>query len=377
MKTRSSFSVFLGAVPLACALLVAGCATSPPAPQAVVKPVFPSPPDEARFYYERSIYTSADVVKEDKNAGLRRMLTGESRLGEGMGKPYGVAVYHGRLFVSDTAEKAVMVFDIPGEKFFKIGEDEPGRLMMPIGLDVDAKGDLYVVDATAKQVMVYDKDGRYLRSLGSGKYFSRPSGIAVDAEGTRVYVVDTGSVTNDEHHVRVFDAKDGKHLLDIGKRGSAKGEFNLPRDVTIGQDGLIYVVDGGNFRVQAFRPDGTFVRSFGEVGRRSGQFSRPKEAAVDPDGNIYVVDAAFGNFQIFNTQGQLLLPVGSRSEKDGPAKYMLPAGIAIDADGRVYVADQFFRKVDVYRPAHLPETAGYAVKPAARAEAKPAAKVAQ
>ncbi|HJV81292.1 6-bladed beta-propeller [Noviherbaspirillum sp.] len=363
MKKRASLRALLGLVELASVLLVAGCAAPPGPPRMVEKPVFPAPPDQPRFYYERSIYTSADVVKQDQNAELRRMLTGESRVGEGMAKPYGVAVYQGRVFVSDTAVQAVMVFDIPGQKFFKIGEEEPGRLMMPIGLDVDGKGNLYVVDATAKQVVVYDKDGKFLRTVGNAKFFSRPSGIAVDSEGARVYVVDTGSVTNEEHRVRVFDAQDGKHLLDIGKRGNAKGEFNLPRDVVIGQDGLIYVVDGGNFRVQAFRTDGTFVRAFGEVGRRSGQFSRPKEAAVDPEGNIYVVDTAFGNFQIFNPEGQLLLPVGSRSEKDGMAKYMLPAGIAIDGDGRVYVADQFFRKVDVYRPATLAEGAGFAVRP--------------
>jgi sugar lactone lactonase YvrE len=90
-------------------------------------------------------------------------------------------------------------------------------------------------------------------------------------------------------------------------------------------------------------------------------FSRPKEAAIDGDGNVYVVDSAFGNFQIFSAEGELLLAVGSRSERDGMAKYMLPSGIAIDGDGRVYMVDQFFRKVDVYRPAKLAADSGFAV----------------
>lgn len=342
-------------------LLLAGCAAPPPTNVVQEKPVFPAPPDEPRFYYERTIYSSADVEKEDKNADLRRAITGEGRRGEGMGKPYGIAVYHGRIYVSDTAARAVMAFDIPAQRFFKIGDDDVGKLSMPIGLDVDGKGNLYVVDASSKQVMVYDASGKFLRALAEPKLFSRPSGIAVDEAGERVYVVDTGSVTNEEHRVRVFDAKDGTHLLDIGKRGAEKGELNLPRDVVIGQNGLVYVVDGGNFRVQAFKPDGSFVRSFGEVGRRSGQFSRPKEAAVDAEGNVYVIDTAFGNYQIFTAEGQLLLAVGGRSENDGMAKYMLPAGIAIDGDGRVYVVDQFFRKVEVYRPAKLAANEGFAV----------------
>ena len=179
-----------------------------------------------------------------------------------------------------------------------------------------------------------------------------------------MYVVDTGGVSSkpEDHRVRVFDAQSGKHLLDIGKRGTAPGEFNLPIDASMGQDGLLYVVDCGNFRVQAFRPDGTFVREFGDIGRQGGQFSRPKEVATDPDGNVYVVDAAFGNFQIFTSDGKLLLAVGSRSEQDGMAKYMLPAGIAIDGDGRVYMVDQWFRKLDVFRPAKLAAGEGFTVK---------------
>lgn len=361
MKRCAVAKGFLAALPVAAALLLGGCASAPP-PVAIEKPVFPPPPEEPRFYYERTLYSSADVVEEDRNTRMRRALTGESRLGDALAKPYGVAVYHGRVFVSDTVAREVAVFDIPGGRFFKIGADEPGRLGMPIGLDVDGNGDLYVVDATAKQVVVFDKDGKFLRKLGDPESFLRPSGIAVDAEGARVYVVDTGTVSSQDHRVRVLDAKSGAHLLDIGTRGKGKGQFNLPRDVVVGKDGVIHVVDGGNFRVQSFRPDGTFVNSFGEVGRRGGQFSRPKEAAVDADGNVYVIDTAFGNYQIFNAEGQLLLSVGGRAETDGMAKYMLPSGIAIDGDGRVYVADQYFRKVDIYRPAKLAEHEGFAVR---------------
>lgn len=352
------------------ALLLAGCGA--PAPyKAPPLPVFPAPPDAPRFYYERTLYSSADVEPDEKNAGLRRMLTGESRVGEGIAKPYGVAVHKGRVYVSDSARRRVSVFDIPGQRFFQIGEGDQGRLSLPLGIDVDAQGMLYVVDATTKLVNIYDGDGKFQRSLGGPKFFKRPSGIAVDKAGERLYVVDTGGVTNDEHHrVRVFDAKTGNHVLDFGTRGTGDGELNLPRDVAIGRDGMLYVVDGGNFRVQVFGPDGSFVKTFGSVGRQTGQFSRPKEAAVDADGNLYVVDAAFGNFQIFNPDGHLLMAVGSRSERDGMANYMLPSGIAVDADGRVYMVDQYFHKVDMYRPAALAPGAGMAVPPKAPAPAK-------
>lgn len=369
MKTKFFNRALLGTVQLLGVALLVACAAPPPVREAAPLPVFPSPPDEARFYYERTLYSSADVTERDKNSSIRQMLTGEGTYSaEGLAKPYGLAVYHGRVFVSDSALRAVAVFDIPGQRFSYIGEDGTGKLQAPIGLDVDGKGNVYVVDSSPKLVQVYDVDGKYLRTLaGDGKWFNRPSGIAVDAQGSRIYVVDTGGVSTSEHRVRVFDAQTGAHLLDFGTRGTGPGELNLPRDVTIGKDGLLYVVDGGNFRIQVYRPDGTFVQTFGGIGRQGGQFSRPKEAATDTDGNIYVVDAAFGNFQIFNPAGQLLLSVGSRSEADGMAKYMLPSGIAIDGDGRVYMVDQYFKKVDIYRPARLAADQGFAVKKVAGA----------
>lgn len=362
MGTPVSRKALVSTLKLCAVMLVAACAATTQQGD-FVPPVFPPAPDEPRFYYERTIYSTANVTKPDKNADLKRILTGQVDGGDGFTKPYGVAAYHGRIFVSDSGGQSVLAFDIPGQRSFRIGDGGEGALAMPLGLDVDGNGNLFVVDGTAKQVQMYDKDGKFVRTLAGGKrLLSRPSGVAVDAEGKRLYVVDTGSVTNEKHRVVVFDVESGKHLFDIGKRGTANGEFNLPRDVTIGTDGLLYVVDGGNFRVQVFKPDGTFVRVFGSVGRQGGQFSRPKEAAVDPDGNIYVVDSAFGNFQIFNPSGELLLAVGGRSEKDAPAGYMLPSGIAIDGDGRVYLVDQFFRKVDVYRPAKLATDAGFTVK---------------
>lgn len=351
---------------LAAAALVSACA---PVPQggdkkdASASLVYPAPPDEPRFVFERTIRGSADVIPDKEESLLRRSLTGETRVSEGLGKPYAVATHRGKVFVSDSTEPFVKVFDVPQSKYYKIGdEDGGGQLRKPLGLDVDAAGILYVADAGAKTVIVFDKDGKFQRRIGGPKFFDRLSSVTVDAAGERLYVVDIGGVASDQHRVRVFDARSGNHLYDIGKRGSAPGEFNLPRDVAIGKNGQIYVVDGGNFRVQVFDRDGKYLQSFGTIGRQLGNFARPKEVATDKEGNVYVADAAFGNFQIFSADGELLMYVGERSETDGPAQYMLPAGITVDEDGRVYFTDQWFRKIDVFRPHHLKPDQGYLVR---------------
>lgn len=321
--------------------------------------VYPAPPDEPRFVFERAIYGSADVVPLGADAELRRTLTGEAQRSEGLGKPYAVAVHRGRVFVSDSAERFVKVFDVPEGRYFKIGDDEAGPLVKPLGIDVDRAGNLYVADATAKAVVVFNRDGRFLRKIGGPKMFDRLSSVSADPDGARIYVVDIGGVSSEQHRVRVFDAVGGKHLFDIGKRGRDGGEFNLPRDVVVGKEGRIYVVDGGNFRVQIFDRDGKYLQSFGTVGKQMGNFARPKEIAADADGNVYVVDSAFGNFQIFSADGELMMFAGERAERDAPGRYMLPSGIAVDEDGRVYMVDQWFRKVDVFRPYQLKPGDGF------------------
>lgn len=363
MKTSSEIvrrGAALSLAALACLALSACGPANVPEKKEEAKPlVYPAPPDDPRFVFERTIFSSADVQEIGSDNELRMMLTGESATAEGLGKPYAVAAHKGKVYVSDTVDRLVKVFDFPNRKYYKLGDDERNPLQKPLGIDVDEAGNLYAADASTRSVKVYGPDGKFLLAMGGAKFFDRLSSVTVAPDGSRVYVVDIGGVQSEQHRVRVFDGKTGNHLYDIGKRGGELGDFNLPRDVAIGKDGRLYVVDGGNFRVQVFDKDGKPIKAFGKVGKQLGQFARPKEIATDAEGNVYVVDAAFGNFQIFNPDGELLMYIGNRSERGGPGEYLLPSGIAVDEDGRVYFVDQWFRKVDVFRPYALKENDGY------------------
>lgn len=356
MRVTRSLASLCG---LALAALLTACAAGPVDDAPPREFVFPEPPDEARFIFDTTLVSTAQVTRVEGRNRLRMMVTGENLRGKVLPKPFDVAACRGRIYVSDTVAGRVFVFDPVEGRSFEIGDRKPGALAKPMGLATDGDCNLYVADISQARVVVYDRDGNHLTALGGKEAFERLSYVAVDAAGERVYAVDTGGVSSRDHRVRVFDRTSGEHLFDIGTRGREPGEFNLPRGVAVAPDGTVYVVDSANFRVQAFDRDGDFLHSFGSLGRQLGQFSRPKGIAVDPEGRVYVADTSFGNFQIFDAQGELLLFIGSRGGQGGPAEYMLPNGIAVDEDGRVYLVDQFFSKVDIYRPAALARTDGH------------------
>lgn len=313
------------------------------------------PSDQGRYFWEQTLRSSSDIVEETSAEKLRRIATGETMGGRALEKPYGIVAYDGYVFIGDTVSRRIRAFDMRGKRYYEFGDKGIGTLAKPLDLAV-GNNLLYVCDISGRRVVVFDFEGNYKLSIGDNELLERPSGVAVSPDGSKVYVVDTGGVGSDKHRVVVFDARDGKHLGFIGKRGNGPGEFNLPIGAAFGPDGLLYVVDGGNFRVQVLDANGKFVRAFGAVGRQSGNFARPKGIAVDPESNVYVTDSSFANFQVFNKDGQLLLDVGSRGEDGGAGQFMLPAGIAVDpTDSRVYVVDQFFRKVDVFRSWKTPE----------------------
>ena len=336
------------------ALLALAACAAPPAAEKVIL-VYPPPPEQPRFYYEKTLTGSRDVAEESASERFKRFATGESLRGQGFSKPYGVVAVNGRIYIGDTVARKVAVLDFPQKRYFEFGDDGLGRLAKPLGMAVDGSGRVYVCDATAKRILVYDADGNYLTAVGGQEMLDRPSAVAVNAKGTRIYAVDTGGVGSDNHRIRVFD-QSGAHLFDIGTRGENPGEFNLPLAAAVGPGGKLYVLDSGNFRVQAFSPDGKFLFSFGKAGRTPGFFSHPKSLAIDSEGKIYVSDTFFANIQIFDEQGRILMFMGDRSDRGGPGEFILPAGISVDTDGRVYLVDQFFRKVEVFRPAGVPES---------------------
>lgn len=318
-------------------IFVVGCATV--GPDRIGDLVWPDPPEEPRVRYLESLSSKRDVMGSP--SFLDRLL-GEAA-GEALAKPYGVlADKEGRVYVADTGQGAVFVFDKKNKKLDLIGiRDGVGRLAQPTGLAMNSQGILFVSDTKLDRVFGYDEKGEVVVAIGKKEEFYNPAGIAVDPATDRLYVPDPG-----RHVIRVYDSRDGRFLLSIGERGTEEGQFNFPTNVFV-RHGKLYVSDSGNFRVQIFDLDGKFLETFGGIGDAPGRFARPKGIAVDSEGHVYVIDAAFDNFQVFDEDGKLLMFVGGAGAS--PGRFNLPAGIYIDEKDRIYVADQYNYRVQVFQ----------------------------
>ncbi len=302
---------------------------------------WPLPPEEPRIKWIGWVRGADAVKKESFAKAFLRIVVGEEERTKLLMKPNNVNMTKGRMLVSDTQAGLVAVYDFNEGKSFYLGESGAGALRKPIGVASDSKGNMYVADAVVKRVVVYTPDGKFSHVLGAMGQFERPGGIAVNNTLGRVYVVDIKA-----HLVDVF-SMDGQFLFNFGEEGIEDGEFNLPVNIFVDQDGKVYVSDSMNFRIQIFDPDGVFLSKFGSLGDGPGSFARPKGVALDSEGHIYVVDAAFDNVQVFDNEGQLLLAFGSVGT--GRGGFWLPAGMHIDENDRIYVADQYNRRINIFQ----------------------------
>ncbi|MDZ4253149.1 MAG: hypothetical protein U1A72_11345 [Sulfuritalea sp.] len=336
-------------------LLVGLCACAPVATKqtkaaAPQNLLWPPPPDLPRFEFETVLQSATDITVESDVERWQRSIQGMRPLSDALvlDKPSAVASRAGRVYVAEPSAGAITVFDASRKRLFRFGLREPNVLKRPQALALDDAGKVYVLDPQLRKVMVFDAIGLFLHSISLGRGFTNPVGIAVQGDGMTVYVVDRGNVEQDDHKV-VALAPDGSERFRLGPRGKAPGQFNIPLAAAVAADGTLYVVDSGNFRIQAFDAKGEFKFEFGGAGTAIGLFSRPRAISLDRDGNIYVGDGGFNNVQIFSASGQLLMPLGRLSRDPGPGNYALLAGVAIDETGRLYVLDQYFKKIEVFR----------------------------
>ncbi|HEY2227504.1 MAG TPA: hypothetical protein VGI22_07130 [Xanthobacteraceae bacterium] len=263
----------------------------------------------------------------------------------------------------------ILVFDPEGNLVRSWGGPGPGYEWPSSnhGVHVDYKGNVWIGGNGEKdaQILKFTKDGKFLMQVGHfGKNggsndpenFGRPAKIWVDPKTNEAYVAD-GYLNK---RVAVLDADTGKMKRWWGAYGNKPDDANLgPYDpkappaqqfrnpvhcIERTNDGLLYVCDRQNDRLQVFQPDGTFVKemfyakntlgagsvwditfskdpaqryimltdgqnervrvilrdtleeltSFGDGGRQPGEFYGVHSIASDSKGNLYTTETYEG-----------------------------------------------------------------------------------
>lgn len=310
---------------------------------------WPPPPDEPKIEYLGPYMADADL-RRDVDDWYADLVLGHAPPSTLFVQPFDVASDgRGRLFVSDTALRDVLVLDLNEGRLRRL-QGDPQREWLyfktPLALACDRSGGVYVSDMVEGKIYYFGPDERLRFAFGNGE-LKRVTGLAVDDDRQRVYAVDTPS-----NRVFVYSLS-GEKLATWGERGTAPGAFNFPLDVDVDAQGDVYVLDALNFRVQVFDPQGRYLREFGEIGKQLGGFQLPKGLALDGDGNVYVTDSRAHRMLIFSSRGELLQVVGGyrRIGQDGiaPGGMNLPSGVDIDGRNSIWVVDTLNRAVQRFQ----------------------------
>jgi len=308
----------------------------------------------------------------ETKAGIEPVLT---ILGPGKGaaprfkRPMGAAFgAGGRIYVADTGNNRVCVFDGNGGFLFEFGgfgvrkplpggkfSWAPGKLDYPIGIAVDpADDDVYVADFRNDQIQRFDKDGKYIMSfpdatkpVGRGSSGQDGTGIAVTdvaVSGGRVYATDT-------YQVFVFTT-DGHLIRQFGKPGTGPTDLDHPNGIAVSASGMIYVSDSNHARIIAFDGTGQRMWTFGEVGAQSAgateSLGMPRGLAVMRDGSLIVTDAFLFNLTLIDYTGTSAQRFGERGTD--PAQFNFANDVDVFGDLLV-VADKESNRVEVVRLA--------------------------
>ena len=242
------------------------------------------------------------------------------------------------------------------------------------GIFVDHDGNVWLAgnDPTDHQVLKFTAEGQFLKQIGkagltggsnSETELGRPAHMAIDETAHELYVAD-GYLNR---RIIVFDSVTGAYKRHWGAYGHRPSDGKLPpyrpsaplaeqfgnpvHCVRISHDGLVYVCDRANDRIQVFHKDGTFVREFQVEPQTLANGSVwDLVLSEDPD-QRYIFLADGSNEQIVTLDrgtGAPLSSFGRGGRMAGQFKWV--HNIAIDSAGDLYTAEVGFgRRVQKFK----------------------------
>jgi sugar lactone lactonase YvrE len=318
--------------------------------------VWPNPPAIARIKYQAFFaaqkISQVEAGTQTKKAKWMDRLAGTQPASENtrvlfqLAEPYGLAVdSKNNLYVADQKVGAIFIFNTETRDVDFIKNRVHAHFARIIGLAMDDGDRLFVADPGLRHVLVFDSTHKATDVITDG--MSEPGSLAIDKENRQLYVAD---VALDQ--VLVYDADSLKLKRKIGTTGknhelTSPGDFAKPTGVAVDSEGTLYVCDTLNDRIEVFDAEGKFISTYGKNGDGPGYFARPKGIAIDGDGHIWVADGMQDRVQVFNSQWQLLITFGGHGLL--PGQFQGLVGIAIDKNNRVFTSEIYPGRVQQFR----------------------------
>jgi predicted membrane-bound mannosyltransferase/DNA-binding beta-propeller fold protein YncE len=284
--------------------------------------------------------------------------------GSGLGQltwPRGIAVSEdGLVYVADSQNHRIQVFDADGLLVSSWGAygdcgvqvPLPGTFCEPWDVAVGPEGDVFVADTWAHRVQRFTSEGEFVTAWGAyGQFgigevpgpiaFYGPRSVDVGPDGL-VYVSDTGN-----KKVQVF-TRDGEFVAEWGGFGAVPGQLDEPVGLAFNPAGQIVIADSWNRRVQVLEPDGAPVLSWPIDGWAGETIDDKPYVAVDAAGRVYVTDPGNYRVLVFDAEGDYLYSFGQFGFDE--SSFSLPTGVDIGPDGAIYVTDSANHRVMVFDP---------------------------
>ncbi len=249
-------------------------------------------------------------------------------------RPFGIAADEsGNVYVGDSGNYRIKKFDTEGRFITQWGSpgQKDGQFTMIRSVQVGSSGTVYVLDGGRVQKFTpYGKFiGIFERRTPDANTIGSPCDLVTDDKGNvLILAVDYRAESDQTHPVRIEKySRDGEFIsqweADVG---SGDGQLQRPEAIAVDAKSNIYIVDGGNQRVQKFDSFGKFLTKWGAQGESDGLFSFPRSIAINESGDVYVVDKRA--LQKFTAEGAFL------------ARWKLKPGtarIALDSHSNAYV----------------------------------------
>lgn len=221
------------------------------------------------------------------------------------------------------------------------------------GIFVDHRDQVWIAGNGAKdgQILKFRRDGKFLMKIGEPgvvgndadtRRLNRPANMVVDPATNELFVADGYG----NHRVIVFDADTGGYKRHWGANGRPPGDPNVKpfanpvHCVRLARDGLLYVCDRKNNRIQVFRKNGRFVREFVVAPETRGNGST-WDVDLSPDRLQTFLFSADGEnnrvWMLLRDSGRILGALGRNGRQAGQFHWV--HNLAVDSKGNIYTTE--------------------------------------